>query len=255
MGLRDAPVADEDGQNLERGLIVLVIFLWPAVTWLHSRGRNIEAVILAVSVALASILAPSPLPLQALSVGAVVFALTAFAPFIASRGLALVMAGLLLLAPAIPFVMKPLMANWVGLDSATTAGLAVWQSVVVSEPLRLITGHGLETALRGRISGLLDPHAPGTFLFEIWYELGLVGAGAGAAVLFASVTGASGDRPLLTPGIMAAFATAFTFGCLGIGTAQAWWFTALLILVLIFVAVERGQFRTTRPKAVLRRGR
>jgi hypothetical protein len=32
-----------------------------------------------------------------------------------------------------------------------------------------------------------------------------------------------------------------------------WWFTALVVLVLIFVAIERGQFRTTRPKAVLRR--
>jgi archaellin len=52
---------------------------------------------------------------------------------------------------------------------------------------------------------------------------------------------------------MAAFATAYALGCLGIGTAQVWWFTALVVVVLIFVAIERGQFRTTRPKAVLRR--
>jgi hypothetical protein len=48
---------------------------------------------------------------------------------------------------------------------------------------------------------------------------------------------------------MAAFATAFTFACLGIPTAQMWWFTALVAVVLIFVATERGQFRTKRPKA------
>jgi hypothetical protein len=53
--------------------------------------------------------------------------------------------------------------------------------------------------------------------------------------------------------VIAAFAAAFTLACLGIGTAQMWWFTALAVLVLIFVAAERGQFRTTRPKAMFLR--
>jgi hypothetical protein len=30
-----------------------------------------------------------------------------------------------------------------------------------------------------------------------------------------------------------------------------WWFTALALVVLVFVSIERGQFRTTRPKARL----
>jgi hypothetical protein len=34
---------------------------------------------------------------------------------------------------------------------------------------------------------------------------------------------------------------------------QMWWFTALVVVVLVFVAAERGQFRTKRPKAFLRR--
>ena len=63
---------------------------------------------------------------------------------------------------------------------------------------------------------------------------------------------ARGERPVLGPGIMAAFASAFALGCLGVGTAQIWWLTGLLVVVLTFVAIERGQFRTTRPKAVLR---
>jgi hypothetical protein len=32
-----------------------------------------------------------------------------------------------------------------------------------------------------------------------------------------------------------------------------WWFTALVVTILMFVAIERGQFRTTRPKAMLQR--
>jgi hypothetical protein len=254
MGWRGAPGTDPDGQSLERGLVVLVLFLWPALTWLHSRGRNIEAVILALVVAIASLLAPNALPLQGLAVGALVFALTAIAPSLGPLVTAGLMAGLLLCGPVIPFIMKPLMANLLGPGSTITAGLDVWRTIVLSEPARLITGHGLETALRGRFVGLLAANAPSTFLFEIWYELGLIGAVAGAAVLYASVTGAVGDRPLLIPGIMATFATAYAFGCLGVGTAQAWWFTALIVVVLIFVAIERGQFRTKRPKAVLRRG-
>ena len=53
--------------------------------------------------------------------------------------------------------------------------------------------------------------------------------------------------------MIAAFATAYAFACLGIGTAQMWWFTALALVVLVFVSIERGQFRTTRPKARLLR--
>jgi hypothetical protein len=67
--------------------------------------------------------------------------------------------------------------------------------------------------------------------------------------LYASVRGTRHRHPSLVPGIMASFAAAFTLACLGIGTAQMWWFTALVVLVLIFVAAERGQVRTTRPKA------
>ena len=51
------------------------------------------------------------------------------------------------------------------------------------------------------------------------------------------------------PAAMAAFASAFAFACLGVPIAQMWWFTALVALTVIFVAIERGQFRTTRPKA------
>ena len=254
-GVRPGAVGDLDGQSLERGLVVLVLFVWPAITWLHSRGRNLEALLLAVAVALASLIGPTALPLQGLAVGALVFAVTAIAP---SAGVVLtgsIMAGLLLVAPLLPIVLKPLVADLLGPGADLTTSFDVWRSIVLGEPLRLITGHGLETALRGRFVGLLPANAPSTILFEIWYELGLVGAAAAALVLFAAATGSAGDRPPLVPGVMATFATAFAFGCLGIGTAQVWWITALVIVVLFFVAIERGQFRTKRPKATLRTGR
>jgi hypothetical protein len=160
-----------------------------------------------------------------------------------------IMAALLALSPLIPFAAHPIVVAGLGAADPAVQSLGVWREVVVADPLRLITGHGFETALRGRFAGLLPSGAPSTLLFEVWYELGIVGAFAGAFALFAAARTAGGRHSTLAPGAMAAFATAYAFACLGIGTAQMWWFTALAALVLIFVAIERGQFRTKRPKA------
>ena len=56
---------------------------------------------------------------------------------------------------------------------------------------------------------------------------------------------------MLVPGAMAAFASAFLIACIGVGMTVMWWLTTLALAVLVFVAVERGQFRTRRPKASL----
>jgi hypothetical protein len=244
---------DPEGLSLERGMITLVLLLWPALAWLHSRGRNLEAIGLALAVAVGALLTRDGLPLYGLAAGALVFVITASLPALGSRLISLAMAGLLLLAPVLPFILKPLADAALGAKSPVAASLNAWRRIVLDEPLRLLTGHGLETALRGRSFGLLPWSSPSTLLFEIWYELGLVGAAAGSILLYQAVVRARGHRATTGPAIMAAFACAYALGCLGIGTTQVWWFTALVVLVLIFVAIERGQFRTTRPKAVLRR--
>lgn len=244
---------DPEGLSLERGMLMLVLLLWPAIAWLHSRGRNLEAIGLALAVAVCSLLTRDGLPLYGLAAGAVVFVITAWNPVFGSRLTGFVMAGLLLLAPALPFVLEPFVKGALGTNASASVGLDVWRRIVLDEPLRLLTGHGLETALRGRFFGLVPPNAPSTLLFEIWYELGVVGAVSGSVLLYQAVVGAKGHRATVAPGIMAAFACAYALGCLGIGTTQVWWFTALVVLVLIFVAIERGQFRTKRPKAVLHR--
>ncbi len=245
---------DEPVQNLDRGLTVLVLLLWPAMGWLRSRGRHLESVALAGLVAVAALLGPFPLPLQGLAAGALLFAIAAVSPRAGAMLAAALMAGLLVLAPLLPFVLHPLAAAVLGPADPAVQSLESWRLVVMGEPARLITGHGFETALRGRFVGLLPPNAPSTLLFEVWYELGVIGALAGAVALATAAGRAGRDHPLLVPGIVGAFAAAFAFACLGIGTAQVWWFTALVVTVLVFVAAERGQFRTTRPKAILRRG-
>ncbi|MEE1656086.1 peptide ABC transporter permease [Microvirga sp. CF3062] len=253
LALRGSSRFDPEGLSLERGMLMLALLVWPALAWLHSRGRNLEAVALALAVAVAALLTQEGLPLYGLAAGAIVFVLTAASPRFGPRLVGMIMAGLLLFAPLLPFLLKPLAAGLFGARAPVTASLEVWRQIVLNEPMRLLTGHGLETALRGRFFGLVPRNAPSTLLFEIWYELGLVGAVAGSLLIYRAVVGIRSHRATVAPGIMAAFACAYALGCLGIGTTQVWWFTALVVLVLIFVAIERGQFRTTRPKAVLRK--
>jgi hypothetical protein len=239
----------DDNQSLARGLITLVLFLWPSVAWLRSRQRTREAIALSVAVAAAAALGPELLPLIGLGTGALVYALTTASLTLGVRVTAFAMLGSLALAPLVPLIVRPIAALFLQPNDPVLVSLDAWRRVVLTEPTRLITGHGFETALRGRFAGLLPPTAPNTLLFESWYDFGIIGALAAAAALFFSAMRAGREDPPLVPAIMAGFATAFALACSGINTAQMWWFTALVAVVLIFVATERGQFRTTRPKA------
>jgi MFS family permease len=211
----------EDDSALERGAMLLALLLWPAAAWLRSRRRDMEALGLAVVVALALVLAPGPVPLLALAFGAAAFALSAWRQGLGVRVTAGVAAGLVALAPLLPFLLRPVLTPVLGPLHPTVLSLRAWQRVVTSEPLRLITGHGLETALRGKA----------------------------AVVLWNGIRHSGREHPVLTPGAMATAATAFASACLGIGTTASWWFTSVTVVVLVFIAAERGQFRTSRPKA------
>jgi hypothetical protein len=240
---------DEDGAGIERGIVVLVLALWPALAWLRSRGRDLEALALAVVVAAAAVLAPVSLPVAALAVGALAYAVTAISPRLGVRVTAWAVAGTIALGPLIPFLLRPLASLALRRNDPTLANLSAWRRVVSDDPVRLITGRGFEAASRGRGSGLLRAEAPTTLPFEIWYDLGLVGAAAAAVVLHVAIRAAGRSHAGIVPGAMAAFATGFTLACSGVATAQIWWFTTILIVALLFVAVDRGQFRTSRPKA------
>jgi hypothetical protein len=164
------------------------------------------------------------------------------------------MASLILLAPVIPFVVAPFCAS--PAIGAAAAGflepLVAWRDLIIGEPLRLLTGYGLEAALRGRGGNLLPANAPYSVLFEIWFDFGFVGAAAGAVALHGAVKAATRSHPPLTPGALAAFVAAFVMAVMGVATTQMWWVTTLIVVPLIFIAAARGQFRTERPKALLR---
>ena len=239
--------AEDDGA-LNRGLTLLALLVWPAVAWLRSRRRDREALAIALAVAAALAISPNLTQIVALVVGALAFAVTSWRPRLGVLLTAAISAGLLAAAPLLPFLARPVGAALFGPLAPRVLSRKSWQKVVTSEPLRLITGHGFETALRGRFAGLVPMNAPTTALFEFWYELGVVGSLAAAFALYASIRRAGRDNPLLVPGAMAAFASAFTIACIGVGLTVVWWLTAIALTILVFVAIERGQFRTSRPK-------
>ncbi|MDJ1158946.1 peptide ABC transporter permease [Chelatococcus sp. SYSU_G07232] len=251
LAISAADEAEHADASLDRGLVSLAVTIWPAIAWLVSRDRRMMALTLAAVAAAAVLLGPSPTPAFALALGGLAYAATTIRPAAVAKALAAGIAGLILAAPLLPFVLRPFAKAIFGLTHPTTAAVRAWADVVRSEPMRLVTGHGLDTALRGRSVGLLPTDAPMSLLFEVWYELGLVGAAALAALFYLTVRAAAGVQGLLLPALMAAFAAVFSLGCLGIGMAQSWWLSTLGIVAIAFVAVERGQFRTTRPKARL----
>lgn len=252
-GAHLTPGAEDDGA-LDRGLILLILLLWPALAWLRSRRREREALVVALLVAASLAVQPDATQIAALAVGALAYAITTLRPKIGVTATALVIAILLAIAPILPFLARPAASSLFGPLSPVALSIKSWQRVVTSEPVRLVTGHGLETAGRGRLVGLVPANAPSTALFEFWYELGIVGSFAAAFALYAAIRRAGRDAPALVPGAMACFASAFSVACLGIGLTPVWWLATLGIVVMVFITVERGQFRTSRPKvARLRR--
>ncbi len=236
---------DDDGRNMERGVSVIVLFAWPSLAWLRSRGRDREAAGLAAAVAVAALLAPDATASVAFSVGALAYLATALSGRAGAAAIA-VGAVLLLLFPAASVVLSrsgaPDPGSW-------RYAVETWADAMAVEPLRLVTGHGFGAFGRDRMMGSLPAGVPDTSFFQLWYELGLLGAVAAASALAAGPLAARESYGAILPGVVATFGTALALAAAGTGTGQAWWPGTIGIVLLLFVAVRRGQFRTRRPRA------
>lgn len=250
-GLATRLEVDEDGRSLERGLSLLVLVLWPAIAWLRSRDRDREAVAVVVAVCAATLFAPQSFASVALSVGALAYVATTLAGRHAALAVGVVMAAIILVAPIIPALLLTVLGRPAVPPGSWLEAVSAWGVTVGSDPLRLLTGQGFGTLLRARLAGLVPAATPDVPLVQIWYDLGAVGAVSIAAALVGGAAGAARSYAPLLPGVTAAFASAFAMSCIGIGSTQAWWPAALAVVGLLFVAEERGQFRTRRPRAAL----
>lgn len=237
--------------SVERGVSVVLIMAWPALAWLLSRARGLSALGLALLVGMLALTRFEDGEAVAMICGAAAFGAVTANRDKAVPIIAAVIAGVMLLAPILPFLLIPIVSRFPESAGDFVLALGVWADVVSREPVQLVTGHGLDTVLRGRVTGALPQTTPTTLLFETWYELGIVGAAAASICLYFAIRAAGRMQGALAAGGVAAYTTAFALTALGFATLQPWWLMTLAAVALLFTAIARGQYRTERPVAPL----
>jgi uncharacterized membrane protein SirB2 len=248
--LFNLPPINDANASLGRGFAVLAVLVWPAVAWLLSRNRTTEALVLA---GLATVIALARIGqggTAAMIMGAGVYVTMTLRPPLIGRLLGAGIAFVVVAAPLSAFLWPPL-ASVFG-TTGLVAGASAWADVIMASPVKLLTGHGLDSALYGKISGILPLSAPSGFLFEIWHELGMVGAIIIATLLFGAINAATRMPAPLAAGGVAAYLTAFVLAVMDQAAMQGWWLFTLATVGILFTAIARGQYRTDRPKAAFK---
>ncbi len=245
-----APIAFE---RMADGGTLIATTLFSAMGGLAARGRNGWARLLLV-LAFVYVFALGSTPtMVALLVGftALSFALSDLER--TTRDLSWAAAAIIILAPLLVFVAKPLatlvMHAKLTQLPAPYPSLALSFAVVTQEKLRLITGHGFEALVRGLRTNVLPPDMPRGMLFEIWYELGLVGAMLAAAAAWFGFRAIGEASPRLAPYMTAALACNLTLGSLTLNLGDMDWVVGLAIAIISADVAARSQYRTTRPSA------
>jgi hypothetical protein len=244
---------DGEGPILVRTGLSVTLLAWPALAWLLMRSERVAAIVLALLVVGAALMIGSPSVVIALIAGAAAFGLCAIAQRLTIAILSWGLAIAIMAAPLLPLVFAPFLAMAVGADPTVPQPLSIWRASVLAEPIRLLTGHGLDTALRSQLAGLVPLGAPQSVLFEVWYELGVLGASALAGLTALAIRASAGMGDSIAPCLVAAVVNLFAFACLGLVGSQTWWLTLIAVLSIAFSAVIHGRYGTRRPKAFVNR--
>jgi hypothetical protein len=234
--------------------VALVALLFPAMGCLAARGRNGLARLLMILALAFTFVIGAPTTTVALLVGftALSFAISDVERTLSDLGAAA--AGIILLAPIVPAI-SPSLAHWFFHDKLSALPepfppLAVAAEIVLRDPARLFTGRGIDAAIKGMEAGLLPPRIPRVILFELWYELGVIGAllAASNAWLGFRAIGRTGEK--VAPYLIAAFAADLALGFLSEDFSQMWWVNLLAVSAISAGAAVRSQYRTQRPRAL-----
>ena len=234
----------------ERLPLFASVLLFPCIGWLHSRQRFGGALMLLVFTGSFLILHDAYAALFSLTLGIVFYGLAVWRATWCRWLSGMMTIGLLVLAPVLPFVLRPLTKWAFGATDLNVDALRAWGRLVQREPLRLMTGHGFDVTARAKAAGLIEPTAPRGLLFELWYDLGLLGVVGVAIVLLMIIRASSKSAPVLAPGILATLICAFSLTVLGQVALQSWWVTLIGLVVIMWFAIEQGQYHTIRPRSI-----
>ncbi|HXY59815.1 MAG TPA: hypothetical protein VEH76_14700 [Methylocystis sp.] len=233
-----------DGAPVARAGLALALILWPAAGALALRGRWRFAGALVLVAAVAAVLSGAPNVAPALGAGALAFALSFGRVRPAAKFFGLASAAAMLAAPVVAMA-----ARYAPGAHATefSRALDIWGALAVNGGLRSLTGHGFGAAHFGLFGGYLDPHTPRGLLFQIWFDLGVIGGAALSTMVWRAFVVIGGLRPALAPFLIAGLITGLVVAMLGPAAEQLWAVTAAGLAAIAYVLAMRGQFRKRRP--------
>jgi hypothetical protein len=241
-----------DGR-IGRAGISLVVLLWPAMAGLIARGRNGYARLLLIVAAAFVFAIGAPVTAAALLVGVLALSFAMSDVKRTAFDLGLVAVAIILFCPLVAAV-APTLARWFYHAKLATLGepfppLAAAAEILLHDPLRLVTGHGFDAAIKGVENGLLPPRTPRNVLFELWYESGVIGAALAAGIAWLGIRAIGALGPRIAPYFLAALAADLTLAFLSVDFSQMWWATVLAVSVISAAAAHHSLYRTKRPRA------
>ncbi|MBV1706166.1 MAG: hypothetical protein KGQ37_03055 [Hyphomicrobiales bacterium] len=239
-----------DDESMLRGTLGAVVLLWPALGALGLRGRWGWAAVVAALVGALTLTSGVGLAALALVVGIVVFALGLKRPMLAANLLAGAAALLLLTAPLLPTL-----AGWLMPKVATfhdlydlLATVAAWQPIFAGEGSGLLIGHGIDAAAQSAAGGLLPQVAATGILFQLWFDLGVLGALFAAILIGLGVRATARADARLAPFMVAGIASALTIAIAHFTLSQIWWVDLVGIAGVAVAHNLRGRYLEERPK-------
>ena len=231
----------------------LAIMLYPAMAGLAARGRNGLARLLQILALGFAFALGEPAVATALLAGftALSFALSDLPR--TARDFGLLAAAIILLAPLAP-ALAPGAAHWIfhaklAAASDPFAPLAEAARTVLHEPGRLLTGRGIGTIAQGVLNGALPAATPRVALYQLWYELGVVGAALAALCAWLAFRALAQAGAKVAPYLAAALTCDLALAFLKQDFASLWWVATLAVSAIAAAAASRSQYRTTRPSA------
>jgi len=243
-----ARIKDVEANTIQRAAIGVIVLSWPALGALALRERFLASGILAAVVAFAAALIWSPAALAALILAILVFSLAYNNPVRMGLALGALAAAALVLAPVIPLAVTNMFSGRIDAHDAMAA-FPAWAAIIKSDGWRVMSGHGFDASVRAYMSGRLAETAPRGLLFEVWYELGAVGACIMATLLFQAFQTAGRAPRTTAPYLLATLTCIFALSALGLPLGQLWWLTLLGVASICFAIATRSQENPIRIHA------
>lgn len=223
----------------ERVVILLTVLGWIGAAWLLIKNRRSMAFALMVLVIAAIALGPNRAAFGPLAASLLVLALAWNRPEAAGRIVGLAVAAAILLFP---------FASAFG-SQLGMAGLERWWQMILDEPLHFLTGRGFDAGNAARVIGVIGPELPVSLISDLWFDLGVLGALFFAIPIAWAFIAAGKLGYELAPATLAALSAAMTVALFDRNATQTWWFHGLAVFAIVLMSVERGRYRTLRPRA------